>query len=82
MFRGVLRRLSLEGGLIAGAGLVVAGVALGGAALGGWGASGFGGLVPGEAMRLVIPSMTLVLLGFQCAYGSFFVSVLEIRASR
>ena len=81
-FRRLLGRLSLEGGLIAGAGLVMAGLALGLVALGGWGASGFGRLVPGEAMRLVIPSATLVLLGFQCAYGSFFVSVLEIRASR
>ena len=81
-FRRLLGRLSLERGLIVGFGLVVFGVVLGVAALGGWGAGGFGRLVPGEAMRLVIPSATLVLLGFQCAYGSFFVSVLEIRASR
>ncbi len=81
-FRRLLGRLSLERGLIVGFGLVVCGVVLGVAALGGWGAGGFGRLVPGEAMRLVIPSATLVLLGFQCAYGSFFVSVLEIRASR
>ena len=81
-FRRLLGRLSLERGLIVGFGLVVFGVVLGVAALGGWGAGGFGRLVPGEAMRLVIPSATLVLLGFQCAYGSFFVSVLDIRASR
>ncbi len=81
-FRRLLQRLSLERGLLLGAALVVAGVALGIAALGDWGASGFGRLVPGETMRLVIPSATLVLLGFQCAYGSFFVSVLDIRASR
>lgn len=82
VFRRLRARLSLERGLIAGAGLIVAGLALGVAALGGWSASGFGRLMPSEAMRLVIPSATLVLLGFQCAYGSFFVSVLEIRASR
>ena len=82
VFRRLRGRVSLEGGLIVAAGLVVAGLALGVVALGGWGAGGFGRLVPGEAMRLVVPSATLVLLGFQCGYGSFFVSVLEIRASR
>jgi hypothetical protein len=30
----------------------------------------------------VIPSGTLILLGFQTASSAFFVSVLEIRASR
>ena len=81
-FARLLRRLSLERGLLTGALLVALGVVLGVAALGNWGSAGFGALVPGETMRLIIPSATLVLLGFQCAYGSFFVSVLEIRSSR
>jgi hypothetical protein len=33
-------------------------------------------------MRLVIPSGTLILLGFQTASSAFFISVLEIRATR
>jgi hypothetical protein len=33
-------------------------------------------------MRLVIPSGTAILLAFQIAYGTFFLSVLEIRSSR
>jgi hypothetical protein len=33
-------------------------------------------------MRLVIPSSTAILLGFQIIYSAFFVSILEIRASR
>jgi hypothetical protein len=33
-------------------------------------------------MRLVIPSATAILLAFQIAYGAFFLSVLEIRATR
>ena len=81
-FRRLLGRLSLERGLVTGAGLVLVGVLLAVAALGNWGLGGFGNLAPEETMRLIIPSATLILLGFQCAYGSFFVSVLEIRASR
>jgi hypothetical protein len=33
-------------------------------------------------MRFVIPSGTLILLGFQTASSAFFISVLEIRATR
>ena len=32
-------------------------------------------------MRLVIPSATLILLGFQVAYGGFFLSILDIRGT-
>jgi glycosyltransferase involved in cell wall biosynthesis len=81
-FRELIGRLSLEKGLISGALLIVAGVALGVAALGGWGLGGFGNLAPEQTMRLTIPSATLILLGFQIAYGSFFISVLDIRATR
>jgi hypothetical protein len=33
-------------------------------------------------MRFVIPSSTAILLGFQIIYSAFFVSILDIRASR
>ena len=33
-------------------------------------------------MRLVIPSALAIILAFQIVYGAFFVSVLDIRASR
>ena len=81
-FRRLIARISLERGLILGLLLVVAGIGLGAAALGNWGAAGFGGLSPSGTMRLIIPSATMILLGFQVAYGSFFISVLDIRASR
>ena len=41
----------------------------------------FGAMVPDRTMRLVIPSATLILLGFQLAYGGFFASLLEIRGT-
>ena len=81
-FRALVARITLERGLVLGALLVVAGIALGIAAVSGWGAAGFGDLSPAFTMRAVIPSATLILLGFQIAYGSFFISVLEIRSAR
>jgi hypothetical protein len=46
-----------------------------------WGAEGFGELAYAETMRLVIPSSTAILFGFQIIYSAFSVSILEIRLS-
>lgn len=81
-FTRMVARMSLEKGLIAGLVPLLTGIALGMAAFGSWGGAGFGELHPTETMRLIIPSATLILLAFQIAYGSFFISVLEIRTGR
>lgn len=73
---------TLERGLKTAGVLLLIGLALGIYALGYWDAGGFGMLRPSETMRLVIPSSTAILLAFECANGAFFVSVLEIRATR
>jgi hypothetical protein len=72
----------LENGLIAGGILLLVGLMLGFYALGSWDVAGFGALRPSDTMRLVIPSAVTIILAFQIAYGAFFISVLEIRASR
>ncbi len=72
----------LEYGLIAGGMLLLIGLGLGIAAVGSWGDVGFGALNPERTMRLVIPSAVALILALQIAYGAFFISVLEIRASR
>ncbi len=81
-FRAMLGRITLERGLIAGGLLLVVGVLLGSFALGVWGQAAFGALQPERTMRLVIPSATAILLGFQLIYGCFFISVLEIPTAR
>ena len=81
-FSSMMRSVTLEVGLIAGALLLLIGVALGVYAIGAWGSVEFGVLSPELAMRLVIPSGTAILLAFQIAYGAFFLSVLEIRSGR
>jgi hypothetical protein len=80
-FRRLMRWVTLENGLIAGAVLLAIGLVLGVLALSAWGDAAFGNLSPEAVMRLVIPSGTAILLAFQTAYGAFFLSVLEIRAS-
>ena len=81
-FSAMMRVVTLEVGLIVGGVLLLFGLALGIYALGAWGRVEFGALSPERAMRLVIPSGTAILLAFQIGYGAFFLSVLEIRASR
>ena len=81
-FRRLIGMFSLERGLILGGLLLLSGIALGIAALAGWGSAGFGALRPDDTMRRVIPSATMILLGFQLAYGCFFISVLDIRSRR
>jgi len=81
-FGSLLNIATLEKGLILGGTLLVAGIALAVVALGAWNLRGFGPLAPEDTMRLVIPSATAILLAFQIAYGAFFISVLEIRATR
>lgn len=81
-FLAVVRQLTLERGLILGLALLLAGLALGVSAVSAWGRAAFGDLSPQNTMRLVIPSGTAILLGFQFAYGAFFLSVLELRSRK
>ena len=81
-FRRLSSTMVLENGLIAGAALLVAGIGLAVYALGSWQGAGFGSLSPEAEMRFVIPSVITIILAFQVTYGSFFMSVLEIRAAK
>ncbi|MDJ0275220.1 glycosyltransferase family 2 protein [Sphingomonas sp. 2R-10] len=74
--------LTVERGCIGGGVLLLAG--LGGAAASTWlwAQAGFGPLVPGELMRLTIPSMLLACLGVQVAVTSFFAALLDQPRAR
>jgi glycosyltransferase involved in cell wall biosynthesis len=71
--------ITLEKGLIAGAGLLLAG--LGGSlyAVQGWASAEFGPLDRATTLRLVIPSAVAMVLGIQVILASFFTSVLGLR---
>jgi hypothetical protein len=58
---------------------MVAGSALLLLAVNQWRLRGFGELDYAETMRLVVPGVTLVALGFQTMLASFFISFLGMR---
>ncbi len=81
-FRAIIDVATLERGLIAALVLLIMEIGIGVRAVSAWDAVGYGGLSPSSMMRLVIPSALAILLAFQTGYGTFFLSVLEIRATR
>jgi glycosyltransferase involved in cell wall biosynthesis len=78
----VLRSVSLEMGLIAGAAALAAGLGLLGHAVNEWRVTGYGALDYGSTMRRVIPGMMLTVLGFQTVLSSFYLSILGLRRKK
>ncbi|MDB5871169.1 MAG: glycosyltransferase family 2 protein [Ramlibacter sp.] len=70
--------LTLEAGLLVGAGLLASGLGWSIAIVQDWGATGFGALDPTETMRSVIPAVTLMILGMQAAAGALFAAALKL----
>jgi len=70
--------VSLETGLLVGAGLTLVGTLALGLAVYSWGSVDFGGLDPRVTMRQVIPGTVLVVLGVQTIFSSFFLSILGV----
>ena len=59
----------------------MAGTALFGLAVWDWYKTGFGSLSLGENLRRIIPASTLVVLGIQMLFGSFFIGVLGLKTN-
>ncbi len=73
------RIVTLERGLIFGAGALLIGITLLLAAVNQWRAHHFGHLDYAVTMRLVVPGVTLTALGFQTVLSSFFLSIMRMR---
>jgi hypothetical protein len=73
------RRIDLERGLIAGSGSAALGVFLLGVSVMRWRSVGYGPLDYASTMRIVVPGVTLALLGYQTVLSSFFLSILGLR---
>lgn len=73
------RWVTLEGGLVVGAVLVVAGLAGSVSAVWQWSEAAFGPLQPTRVLRTIIPSILGLTLGAQIILGSFFLSLLGLR---
>ena len=71
--------VTLEVGLLAGALLVTAGVGGSVYSVVQWGQNSFDRLDAGSTLRVVIPSIVLMVIGFQTILSSFFLSFLGLR---
>ena len=74
-----LRRVTLEKGVITGICLGLTGFLLLLLASLKWKSTGFGSLDPVSSARQVVPAVTLLTLGVQVVFGSFFLSSLGIN---
>jgi glycosyltransferase involved in cell wall biosynthesis len=81
-FDSLINFLTFQVGLSSAFILLLFGLGLAIYALASWDMAGLGQLRPTETMRLVIPSATAILLGFQMISGAFFLSILELQAPR
>ena len=77
----LLRYITLEVGLLAGALMALGGLAALVLAVTSWQSVGFGNLNPSTTMREVIPAVVLLSLGTQTIFASFFISILSIDLS-
>ncbi|WP_369122824.1 glycosyltransferase family 2 protein [Pseudanabaena sp. 'Roaring Creek'] len=75
----LLHFLNLEKGLICGIFLIFMGFMGSIYALKMWESNSFGSLNPSQTMRIVIPSVTCLALGFQVIFSSFFLSILALK---
>jgi glycosyltransferase involved in cell wall biosynthesis len=75
----MFRTLSLERGIVVGILLVLAGLAGSIYAVSFWDESSFGPLDPSKTLRIIIPSITALIIGCQTILSSFFLSVLVLR---
>jgi hypothetical protein len=80
--RRVLSTLSLERGLLAGGVLAVAGIIGVVFSFFYWHGAKFGSLNYDHALRLVVPSVTALMISCQIILGTFFLSILGIRRTR
>ncbi len=74
----ILSVLKLEHTVATGVAVLFAGVALLVWAVVIWGGGGFGDLDPYSVQRIVIPSVTLIVLGAQMVFAGFLLGLLEI----
>ncbi len=81
-FRRWLPYLKVEVGLVVGIAVILAGAAGSIYAFVRWSEVSFGALDVSSAMRIVIPSLTALLLGAQIVLASFFLSLLGLRPHR
>lgn len=74
-----LEKYSVDKGIGTGAVLCFVGLLISIVAVCIWGKDGFGLLVPEVFMRVTIPAVTLIQIGIQMIFSSFFIGILNIK---
>ena len=74
------KNITLERGIGAGSALCLLGIAGFAGALIFWGEKSFGTLVP-DLTRLTIPALTLVIVGLQTIFSSFFLAFFGFQSN-
>ncbi|MDD3368828.1 MAG: glycosyltransferase [Lachnospiraceae bacterium] len=74
-----LAKFSVDKGIFWGVILILLGIAATIVALVQWGENSFLSLVPEQTMRLVIPALSLIEIGVQLVFSSFFIGILNIK---
>ena len=74
----VLNSLNLERGLIFAGVVSIVGIALFIHALLAWKDTGFGAMSYPDSLRRLIPAVTMITLGVQIGFSSFFLSLLNL----
>lgn len=72
---------TLEKGILAGLFILGAGIILLARSIWIWRQTGYGELSPEENLRRLIPAVTLIVLGIQIIFSSFFMSVLGLKTT-
>lgn len=82
LLKSLWKRITLETGLVLSAVFIVLGLAIGAQAVVGWRDRAFGPIDPVDTMRLVIPSMLLLVIGVQGCFASFILSLLGLPSDQ
>jgi hypothetical protein len=80
-FSSALRFITLERGLIIGLLICLAGAAMLGWSIYLWSQVNFGSLPYSENLRRIIMAVTLIVIGLQVAFSSFFLGVLGLKTT-
>ncbi|MFM7181438.1 MAG: glycosyltransferase family 2 protein [Verrucomicrobiales bacterium] len=75
----MMRSFTLEIGIVLGIALALAGVGIFLVAFFGWKDAGYQGLSYADNLRRIIPAATLIVLGTQVIFGSFFLGILGLK---
>ena len=80
-FSRVFKYFTLEKGIVLGLLILLGGLGLLAYGVWVWKQAGYGALPYGENMRRLLPAVTLVVVGIQVVFSSFFMSVLGLKTS-